>query len=186
LKKYALIGIVSFLLSPVQATTGGPELLECLGWNAQTKTVFFLRVYRDESDRPPVLLRLNVDSGRIQEEPRSNVPLDDRLVGLEKELTPLTFTPADGFELRPQIIKTRPVTVQEVVVRRWKIRYTITGQGWMGRGDAVTYHDTLVRVLDWVIIPNTQRAIAIVSYTGLAHEGGYEKQDVVVLKSKGE
>jgi hypothetical protein len=180
--------VVSATLSPAFASTGGPELVEPLGWNPNSGAVFFRVVHVGESGDAPSIVRLTLGGGASTFEPLSwsDGAADDstyrtNLRRLTHSLRPLrelltTTIPKDHEVAVLDTLKDDHGEWPRFRVRvRW---FNGACEGWV---EAVTHRDPSLRMVRLYQVPGGTDAIGVFSFVGVRTEFGYERQVPVLL-----
>lgn len=176
--------------TPARSSTGGPDLIEVLGWDPGDRKVFVAQHYRGESGYPPAFAYFDLGGrspGRPVVVPWS-VASDDqeyrrREGALRARLRPLPSVPAASIFGVSKVLAKDVVTLNGGERTRYRVRVSRLHHDWGGAFEVVTYDDPSVRVLSVHPIPGRRERLAILSFFGIPHESGYETQVPVILET---
>ncbi len=193
----AALSIATVLLHvvPARGTTGGPRLIEVLGWDPVDRKVFVAQHYRGESGYPPAIAYFDF-AGKSPGRPvvvRWSVSLDGdpasygrRASALRGRLRALPRIPAASSFWITKVLATDSVDIQGIEMTRYHVRVSRLDTDWGGALEVQTYRDSSVRVLSIHPIPGRKERLAIVSFIGIPYEGGYEAQLPIMLETSSE
>ncbi len=181
----AIIAAGGAVVAPsANATTGGPELSEALGFDFRTNEVYFLLHQGNATGNAATVFSLNL-MGRdhlFQAVPWSVDTLADsayeaHLAGLKKRLRPLEeiawTTIADNrrVESADAVRKGADMRARFGVRARWFVGGD--GAGWV---KVIAYDEPSVRLTRLYAVPGKVDRIGVISYVGVPFEDGYEVQ----------
>ena len=188
--------LVLVLVAPALATTGGPSVVEMLGYQPVDGKVYWLEHSGGKSGDLPWLFYIDLKSDRkgvahkVKSWYRGDLPEDtfwDRLHDLKQRLKPMKELPLGEFVIEVHARKVGDwyecEDCGDPAVPHYKTSVSVTRRA-NGAGASTTieaYHSHKVRLLTVHQAP-TGEAIAIISYTGIPVEGGYEEQRVLFLR----
>jgi hypothetical protein len=132
----ALLGVLWFLASytPALAYTGGPLVVDVLGWDAKTHRVYFHTIPWDESDDFGAVYFFDLDGmhkeRRVQlawsrgEADRQDPYRNHRLNALRSRLTPLLPSPEDGLGWGTDIVRADSVDSPRGKQARYRLHFS--------------------------------------------------------------
>ena len=198
MKGAVAIVLLVLLASPALATTGGKETVELLGYEPVDGKVYWLEHSGGESGDLPWLFYLDLKSARpsVAHKVKSWYRGDDaddkfwdRLEGLKKRLQTMPTLPLGEFVIEVHARKVGDwyecEDCGDPPVPHYKASVTVTrrSDGAYAVADVETYHDHKIR-LPGVFRTSSGAMVAILSFTGIPVEGGYEEQRVLLLRSE--
>jgi hypothetical protein len=182
-------GTLAVCAGAARATVGGPELLEVLGWEPVDRKLFVAQHHRNETGYAPTIAYFDFRSAT----PGRAVPVQwsiretqyaRRDKALRARLRPLRPIPAVSTFIGTRVIAVDTVNVGMEALPRYRVRAQGLRYEWDGVLEVTSFRDTSVRVLSLHPIPGRKERLAIVSFVGFPHEGGYECQMPVLLPAE--
>lgn len=182
---------------PVQATSGGPSIIEVLGLSKKAQKLYFLRINEDASDSLPELYSLRVGvsdspvkvksvyAGLKEDDEEKNTKFDERIEKLKTQLIHLDNQDLKQIQLKTAVMKQgKEIILEDIEVPSWTLSFEVNAKELKSKGVITNYCNPEVKIRDWIRIPNKNLAVAVISYNGIPYEGCYETQDLVLLKAK--
>jgi len=158
-----------------------------MGWDPETKEVYFRISGHNESGLAPTIVRLPLRRSPLQFDvlPWSAEADWDSAYGvqvhrLEPGLAPLEeATDCSTVPDMTNVLESDSVGNDWYPARRYRIRARFRCvEGWI---EAIVFREPSIRLLRLYRIPGERIAVGIFSYVGIPHEGGYEVQVPVAL-----
>lgn len=168
----ALLSIT--LASVARASSGGPEVVEALGWDPLQRTAYFSIAGLNESGQPARIVSFAPGGSPRGTALSGTAGLDS----LRKRLRPM---PEGAWPTIPTLRTVLRVDALEAPGGRWT-RFHVRARGsrlFNGVLEVTTIGDPDVRVVRRYDLPDLR--IGIVSFRGLPWEDGYEVQIPVIL-----
>ncbi len=200
------LGLSSLLfVSNTFATTGGPQEIEILGYEAvKEHKLYVLRYFVDESGRLPQLYyyamdakspdkRVEVQSLYINPEThqkdleQDSEKFESELAKIQKRLVPLI---ADDRNIAKIVIlntKTHQVKApydEHKKITQYTITYQVINNQYKSAIQTAVAYNPKLTISQNFIIPNQDKKIVVVKYFGIPVETGYSIEDPVVLLPK--
>lgn len=182
----ALAAALGAFASVTQATTGGPEIADALGWDPVDRKVFFTIHLVDESGRMARVVyftRGGSPFGYVVDWSRADLgdsAYARRLRSLRKRLRPLRLLAAPTIPESRSIVGVDTVGPPDMRWPRFRVRARDL-QSFGGTLEVTTIGDPDVRVIRQYFAPDWPTRLGIVSFRGIPYEAGYETQVPVLL-----
>ncbi len=174
--------------APARATTGGPRLLDVLGWSPDEKRVYVHVLPMDESDAFGPILYYALDSP-TPEQPQvvdwsaaPDAAADDpepqrKLAELRGTLVPMCAQPAVAFPAKTTVVSAD--TAHDCGdAPRYVVHAALEDST---RFEVTTYFGTQVVVKGVHEVPGRPERLLVLAFTGICAEGGYETQEPALL-----
>jgi hypothetical protein len=184
--KWVICAVLLLLASPVQATTGGDDEFQLLGYDRADDKLYFVHVFGGETDMVAlhyVPLKGPNAGRRIVAKSWDGSVVNDpgylaRLAQLKSRLVPLH---ADRLpSLREKRLKrVSQVMPGDIEWNGWQVRLSVQ-QGKRRASKQVVIYRGKARVLSAWRVPS-RGTLVLVQYLGIPFEFGYEKQDAIWL-----
>lgn len=180
--------LVSIVMLPAFASTGGPDLAEPLGWNPESGEVFFRIVHGDESGDAPSVVRLTLGQRSNQFEPLSwsvGVERDSvyraELNRIRKTLHPLHEMLWTTIPAMQQALTLETLKADRNAFPRYRVRVSGFNGACRGWVEAETFRDPVLRMVRLYRVPGRRDLIGVFSFRGTPTEMAYETQVPVLL-----
>ena len=182
---------------PAQASTGGPELAEILGWDAADQKVYFSVLATGENDAPAGIFYFDLKSGtpgrarRVSWSSESYPDYDRRLEALKRRMRLLEPYPAPTIPEQQTIVEADTLRNSYFgPYPRYRVRVTVCAYDLPCQGgrilEVTALGDPSVRILRQYAIPGRKERIGIASFSGLPIETVYESQVPFLFPAEGE
>ncbi len=203
--KYLFALLIAALL-PISsnATVGGGQSIEVLGYEAKEKKLYVLRDFEDGRGRLPQLyyyqlnsqtpdklievksLYINPKTKKIDYD-QDGVQFDKDLKKITKRLTPLLS--ANSKTTKISILSTTQRKVPswydpDEKINEYKTSYQINSPNMQSQKHIATHYDPKLSISQSFMIPKQNKALVVVKYYGIPFEMGYNIEDPVLLLPK--
>jgi len=201
MKKLLLLLFVLLVgCKPLFATLGGPQELEVLGWDPQAAKIYFLYVYKDEAGPRPDLLIYDLKGRILTVEKQKPVigtlrgkelfgflsDYDKYIAKLRSELKPLSKPESVEYKISyRQLLHgylNQPADGSWSGIPYWKYQATVSKAEqplyWF---DLDLFYDNKIQTILQLETPDKAVSVAVLRYTGIWHEIGYTKDQLLLF-----
>lgn len=202
--KYLLLGVTLTMSLHCNATVGGDQNIEVLGYEAMEQKLYLLRHFQDERGRLAQLYYYQLNSrspDRLIEvkslyvNPKTHqidydqdaTQFEKDLAKIKKRLTPLLIS--NAMTAKIQIVKSQTQYVPawddpSEKIPQYKTLYRVSTGSLKSSSQEVVHYSPTIKIIQNYVIPHQNKMLVVIKYYGIPEETGYDIEDPVLLLPK--
>lgn len=201
LLKYFIASTILTTSLHCNATVGGGQHIEVLGYEAKEQKLYLLRHYEDGRGRLPQLyyyqfnsktpdklievrsLYLNPKTKKIDYD-QDGVQFENDLTKIRKRLTPLIVGNAKTAKIQnlSQSKKQIPSWYDpSEKITEYRTKYKVTTHSHQSNNQIAVNYDDQLKITQNFIVPKQNKMLIVIQYFGIPFETGYQVEDPVLL-----
>ncbi|MEG0483722.1 MAG: hypothetical protein RR569_11480 [Acinetobacter sp.] len=202
--KYFIAGTILTTSLHCNATVGGEQFIEVLGYEAKEQKLYVMRHYEDGRSRLPQLyyyqlnsktperlievqsLYINPKTKKIDYD-QDGIQFEKDIAQIKKRLTPLLVGNNQTAKIQILSHSTKHIPFEPDSIEgydEYTTTYKVKTPDFQSKNQIAVNYDKKFKITQNFIIPKQNKLLIVIQYLGIPFETGYNMEDPVLLQPK--